>query len=177
TNPVLFPAYYAADGQHANVSHILFGNSGTGEYINPYADLMKGYKDYSKSLMMAQFELKQDLGFLIDGLRARGLFSTNRYSYFDVQRFYHPFYYSLGGYDKLTDEYVLTALNAESGQEHLDYLEGGKEISTNSYMEAALNYDQKLGADHSISGLLVFTMRNSLIGNAGTLQKSLAYRN
>ncbi len=177
TNPVLFPAYYEPDANNQDVTHILFGNAGTGDYINPYADLMRGYKDYSKSLMMAQFELKQDLGFLVNGLRARGLFSTNRYAYFDVQRFYKPFYYSMGGYDKLTDEYVLTGLNPEVGQEHLDYLEGGKEISTNSYMEAALNYDTHIGGDHSVSGLLVFTMRNSLVGNAGTLQKSLAYRN
>src|SRR5690606_35635038 len=61
--------------------------------------------------------------------------------------------------------------------EHLDYAEGAKEISTNSYMEAALNYDKKLGEKHALSGLLVFVMRNSLIGNAGSLQKSLAYRN
>lgn len=177
TNPVLFPAYYAPDANHQDVTHILFGNAGNGEYINPYADLMRGYKDYSKSLMMAQFELKQDLGFLAPGLKARGLFSTNRYAYFDVQRYYRPFYYSMGGYDKLTDSYVLNAINPESGQEHLDYVEGGKEISTNSYMEAALNYDKRLGQDHSISGLLVFIMRNSLVGNAGSLQKSLAYRN
>lgn len=177
TNPVLFPAYYEPDSKHKDVTHILFGNYGTGGYLNPYADLMRGYKDYSKSLMMAQFELKQDLGFIIEGLKARGLFSTNRYSYFDVQRYYKPFYYSLGGYDKLTNEYTLTAINPESGQEHLDYAEGGKEISTNTYSEAALNYDRKFAENHNISSLLVFIMRNSLVGNAGSLQKSLAYRN
>ncbi|WP_246163609.1 SusC/RagA family TonB-linked outer membrane protein [Sphingobacterium humi] len=177
SNPVLFPAYYPVDDAHENVTHILFGNSGTGEYINPYADLMRGYKDYSKSLMMAQFELKQDLSFITPGLKARGLFSTNRYAYFDVQRFYKPFYYKVGMYDKINDSYSIVGINPESGQEHLDYAEGAKEISTNSYMEAALNYDKKLGEKHALSGLLVFVMRNSLIGNAGTLQKSLAYRN
>ena len=145
SNPVLFPAYYPVDDAHENVTHILFGNSGTGEYINPYADLMRGYKDYSKSLMMAQFELKQDLSFITPGLKARGLFSTNRYAYFDVQRFYKPFYYKVGMYDKINDSYSIVGINPESGQEHLDYAEGAKEISTNSYMEAALNYDKKLG--------------------------------
>lgn len=177
TNPVLFPATYPADARHQNVEHILFGNAGNGDYINPYADLMRGYKDYTKSLMMAQFELKQDLNFITQGLRARGLFSTNRYSYFDVKRYYNPFYYAMAGYDKLNDEYTLVGLNPTGGQEHLNYSEGGKEITSNSYMEAAVDYARDIQEDHTVSGLLVFTMRNALVANAGSLQKSLAYRN
>jgi len=177
TNPVLFPAYYEPDAKHETVEHILFGNYGKGDYINPYADLMKGYKDYTKSLMMSQFELKQDLGFLLKGLKMRGVFSTNRYSYFDVRRFYTPFYYALGGYDKQTGVYTLTGLNPESGQEHLDYAEGGKEITSNTYVEAAVNYDTRFGTDHSLNAMLVYIQRNALVANAGSLQKSLPYRN
>lgn len=40
TNPVLFRPYYEADEDHKYTNHILFGNSGDGNYFNPYADLV-----------------------------------------------------------------------------------------------------------------------------------------
>lgn len=68
-NPVLFPPYYEPDDANIATSHILFGNAGEGSptYINPYAEMVKGYKDYSKSKIDAQFELEQDLSFLTEG--------------------------------------------------------------------------------------------------------------
>lgn len=47
SNPVLFPAYYAPDEANKYVQHILFGNFGNGNYINPYAEMVKGYKESS----------------------------------------------------------------------------------------------------------------------------------
>ena len=70
------------------------------EYTNPYAELTKGYKDYSKSTMDAQFELKQDLSFITKGLNVRGLFNTSRYAYFEVGRASNPYFYNVGSYDK-----------------------------------------------------------------------------
>lgn len=177
SDPVAFPAFFTPDALHQHKNHILFGNTDQGQYINPYADMVKGHKEYSKSMMMAQFELKQDLGFITEGLNARALFSTNRTSYFDVQRFYTPFFYAVGMYDKMKDEYMLNALNPEKGTEWLDYKEGEKEISTSTYFEAALNYDHVFGEKHGVSGLLVYNMRNYLKGNAGSLILSLPQRN
>ena len=105
------------------------------------------------------------------------MFSTTRYSSFDVQRYYNPYYYTIGGYDKATDEYVLSSLNEETGTEYLDYKEGTKTITTNTYMEGAVSYDHVFHKDHTVSGLLIGYMRNQLIGNAGSLQNSLAFRN
>src|SRR5690606_36803648 len=102
TNPVLFPAYYPKDEEHRFSNHILFGNSGTEGvdlYLNPYADLVKGYKDYSRSTMLAQFEIKQDLGFLAEGLKFRTMLNTTRNAFFEVSRFYDPFFYQAGSYD------------------------------------------------------------------------------
>ena len=71
TNPVLYPPVYPPDEKHQFTQHILFGNYGVGNYINPYADMVKGYREYSTSTMQALFELKQDLGFIIKGLKLR----------------------------------------------------------------------------------------------------------
>ena len=182
TNPVLFPPYFRPDKANEHKQHILFGNSGANyQYINPYADLMRGYMNTSTSQIMAQFELKQKLDFITEGLELRGLFNTNRYAYFDVSRFYNPFYYEVMSYDKRTDEYILLPLNdtqtSSGGTEYLGYREGGKSITATTYFETALNWNRTFNDDHAISGLLVYTMRNQLNSNAGDLQKSLPYRN
>ena len=66
SNPVLFPAYYPSDAL-PTAKHLLYGNAireTEANYTNPYAELTKGYKDYSRSTMDAQFELKQDLSLI-----------------------------------------------------------------------------------------------------------------
>lgn len=177
TDPVLFPAYYPHTEETSHIKHILFGNYDQGQYINPYADMVKGYKDYTKSLFLAQFEVKQKLDFITQGLNIRGLFSTNRYSFFDVSRYYNPFYYNITGYDKYEDTYQLYSLNPESGTDYLTYNEGDKNITTTTYSELAINYDRTFNDKHAISGLLVSTMRNYLQANAGSLALSLPARN
>ncbi|MDR1170077.1 MAG: TonB-dependent receptor, partial [Prevotellaceae bacterium] len=176
-DPVLFPAYYLPDETYAHVEHIMFGNYDRGQYINPYADMTKGYKEYSKSLMLAQFELKQDLKFVTEGLAIRGLFSINRYSYFDVNRFYTPHLYTIGGYDKFTDVYTLSWINPTTASNSLSYNEGPKDITATTYMEGAVNYDKTFSGKHAVSGLLVATARTSLKPNASTLALSLPSRN
>lgn len=187
SNPVQFPAYYPASAL-PSARHILFGNSsesptggGSGgipsaNYINPYAEMVKGYKDYTRSRMYAQFELKQNFGFLVPGLSARMLFNTTRYSYFDVSRSYSPFFYTAYPLDQSHSQYRLSLLNESTARDYLDYREGPKEIETITYYEVAVDYNRVFG-DHSISGLVVGIRRNQLLANQGTLQKSLPYRN
>ena len=182
SNPVLFPAYYPSENL-PYAKHILFGNSSdlssgnSPSFINPYADMVKGYKDYSQSKMSAQFELKQELSFILPGLSVRGLFNTERYSFFDVSRFYNPYFYTASNYDRTNDTYNLRVLNPLQGTEYLNYNEGAKSINSATYMEAALNYHAVFAEKHEVSGLLVGTRRNQLFANQGSLQLSLPYRN
>lgn len=177
TDPVLFPAYYEPDEKNLTTEHILFGNSGAGEYLNPYANLMKGYRDYTNAMFLAQFEVKQDLDFILDGLKASAMYNTTRYNYYQVSRMYSPFYYILSGYDKTTGRYTLTNLNPTSGHEYLTYNEDAKQITSEDYFQGILNYNTDIGEDHSVSGMLVYTMQNKISANAGSLQNSLAMRN
>jgi TonB-linked SusC/RagA family outer membrane protein len=177
SDPVLFPATYVPDETYAYAHHILFGNADKAQYINPYADMVKGYKDYSKSKMLAQFELKQNLNFITEGLNLRGLFSTDRYSYTSVSRSYAPYYYAIGYYDKYTDKYTLAALNPDGGREWLSYTEAPKEVNSTTYAEAAVNYDRVFAEKHAVSGMLVYTIRNYIEGNVADLQSSLPHRN
>jgi len=176
TDPVLFPPYYPHTEETAHIRHILFGNYDEGQYINPYADMVKGYKEYTKSKIFAQFELQQNLDFITEGLNIRGLFNTSRYSYFDVSRSYNPFYYTATGYDRYKDTYQLYSINPESGTDYLSYNEGDKEVTSSTYGEFAVNYDRTFDI-HGVSGMLVGTIREGRTANAGSLALSLPSRN
>ncbi|WP_090973532.1 SusC/RagA family TonB-linked outer membrane protein [Parapedobacter composti] len=177
SNPVLFPPYFPKTEQYEHVHHILFGGTEQGNYINPYADMVKGYRDYSRSVMMAQFELKQDLSFFTEGLSLRALGNTNRTSYFSVSRQYRPFFYQPRFFDQATGRLDLQLLNERQGAEYLDYSEGEKTISSVFYMESALNYNRIFNDKHNVGGMVVYIMRQRLNGNAGDLQQSLPFRN
>ena len=177
TNPVLFPAYYEPDEANQFTKHILYGNYDKGQYNNPYAYITQGYRNYTTSQMTAQIELKQDLDFILKGLKLRGMFNTNRYSNFAVSHFYNPFYYNVSRYDKSKDEYTLNLINEESGTEYLEYREDSKDINSTTYFESAINWDRTFDEKHAVSALFVYTMRNQIYANAGDLQKSLPYRN
>lgn len=178
SNPVLFPAYYPVDEDHKFVRHILFGNYGDGNYLNPYAEMVRGYKDYSRSRMLAQFEINQDLSSLTEGLKFNIMVNTNRNSYFDVQRSYNPFYYEAGNYNSINNTYSLEQLNPDTGTETLGNPQGGsKTVSSTFFLQSQLTYSRKFNDKHQISGLLVYRMNETLDSDFSSLQTSLPFRN
>ncbi len=175
-SPVRFPPYYEPDATFEHEEHILFGNNEGVDYMNPYAELVKGYRQESKTVMLAQLELEQDFGQWIEGLTARVLGNTIRNAAFDLSRSYNPYYYDIYRYDRLTDLYYLYELNTETGTEYLSYNPGYKTISSSFYGEASAAYNQTF-EQHGVSGMLVFIARNALTANAVTLSESLPMRN
>ncbi|GHT64522.1 SusC/RagA family TonB-linked outer membrane protein [Bacteroidia bacterium] len=178
-NPVLFKPYYneLPGGQFEFANHILFGNSGNGDYINPYAESLKGYKDYSTNTTSTQFEVKQNLDILTKGLKIRAMVNMNRFSEFTVTRQYSPFYYNLQTFDLLDNTYTLRRLNPTGGRETLDYTQGARNINTVFYLETAAEYNTVMNDKHSLNALLVYIMRQTKQGSASTLQLSLPNRN
>ncbi|WP_233524377.1 SusC/RagA family TonB-linked outer membrane protein [Mucilaginibacter conchicola] len=188
TSPVLFPAFYPADEANQNTQHILFGNapaagssaSNAVAYLNPYAALLRGHKNFSQSRMSAQLELNQKLDFLTNGLNFHGLFHTNRYSYFESSMGYSPFYYNIGSYDKPSNTYTLSWLNSQPGAatEYLTYYRDPNTSQLNTYIffQGVVDYSRRFG-DHNISSSLIGTQQQTLYGNANSLFTSLPYRN
>jgi len=176
SSQVLFPATYEADADHSYVQHILFGNYGSGNYTNPYAEMVRGYSNRNRSQMLAVLDLRQDLGFITKGLDFSAMVNISRLSNFAVSRYYNPFYYSIYSYDSFLDTYKLTCLNESSGTEYLKYAESGKTVTNTLYTEMRLNYNREFGK-HGTSGLLVFTTNEQQTANTGSLMLSLPYRN
>ena len=176
-NPVLFKPYYEPDEQFAYAKHILFGNYGNANYINPYAESLKGYRDYSKNMTLSQFEIKQDLEMITKGLTCRALVNMNRYSEYTVNRNYNPFFYNIASYDLVANSYTLERLNPTGGTEYISYNPGQRYINTTFYLEAATEYNKIFKEKHTVNGLLVYTMREEKKGIADNLQLSLPNRN
>ncbi|MDY6378166.1 MAG: SusC/RagA family TonB-linked outer membrane protein, partial [Bacteroidales bacterium] len=175
SDPVLFPAYYPEDEDHKGVQHIMFGNYEDGSYINPYANLVKGYRNYQRSQMIAAIELNQDLNFITKGLTFMTLFNITRLSEYTVNRQFNPFWYAMDRYDSYTGEYHVTRIN-EDGTDYLTYYEKDKNIKNTMYSESRLNYNRSFGK-HDVTGLLVLMASETKYANAGSLQLSLPSRN
>ena len=176
-NPVLFQPYYEADEQYSNVRHILYGNYGDGNYVNPYAQVQRGYREYSKNTMLAQLGFKQKLDMVTEGLSARAFVNIDRYAEFSAKREWTPFYYGISSYKLLDGSYTLKRL--KGGSDGLNYSSGDRYINTAFYLEAALEYSRQFNEKHNVNGLFVYTMRESKHSNPHitNLQLSLPNRN
>ena len=175
SNPVYFRPYYEPDEANIFTKHILFGNYGSGNYLNPYAEMVKGYRTENRSNMYAQFELKQDLDQLVKGLALRGLFNVNRYSKLPIRRSIVPFFYLLS--ETSSNDYILLPINPDSGTDYLDFVPSTRELESAMYFEGAITYSRSFAEKHDISGLLVYTIRQSLNGTTDDFQLSLPHRN
>lgn len=187
-NPVLFPPYYKTDKANQYLDRLLFGNysgddygNGSPSYLNPYAEVMKGYEDVRNNTLLAQIELHQNLNSITDGLRARFIGSVTRYSGFNIRRNYKPFYYQYikGTYDQFDPEfpYELSVLNPEGGSDFIDYTSGDKFVRSAAYAEGAILYDRRFKDVHDAGALLVGSFKESMDGSPVNLDSSLPTRN
>lgn len=175
-SPVRFPAKFPVDSAHAFTEHPLFGGyPGISTGVNPYAQMVKGYKHYAKSKINAQFGLHQIFPDI--GLKLSGLLNVQRYSYSSDTRSYNPFYYYATPSKKGANSYSLIALNPESGTNYLTYSPGSDVVTSSFFMKAQASYMHMFGKKHELSSLLVFTARNRTYDNAEDLQSSLPQRN
>jgi TonB-linked SusC/RagA family outer membrane protein len=191
SNPVMFPSRYP-QSMLPYIEHPLFGSAPTVDsdglqtstlFVNPYAEMVKGYKVYKTSNIQPQFELKQDFGFITKGLSARAMTYLKRYAYYGVSRNYNPFYYN--AIINPTDQsYELSALNHGStgsigtvGTEFLGYNEDGKVVDSKMYLETAVNYNRTFAEKHNVGGMLITYLSSFETGNGGALMASLPQRN
>ncbi len=94
-NPANFPKAYEPDAITENYNHTLFGNKGNGGFPNPYAESVKGFRDRFANTTLAQFQVKQDLAFITEGLKLRAMASVRTYTENQNERSFTPFYYGL----------------------------------------------------------------------------------
>ncbi len=175
-SPVDFPKTYAPDEANQQTAHILYGNVKEWNYLNPYADMTKGYRQTYNNNVTAQVELTQDLKFITKGLNIRVLANSTRPSAFSSIRATEPFYYDIGYYDPATKKYTLNQLNPDYGREDLNLTKDGPYVNIANYFEGSITYNRDFGK-HTVGALLVGTMRNYVPGNETEIHRSLPSRN
>lgn len=176
SNPVEFPKFYLPDEEHAYVKHTLFGSDATGSMSNPFARMVRGYKDGSTGRITSQFSFDQDLDVLTEGLKARAKVSIKSDSYSQSIRSYDPYLYNIKSYDEFTDTYVLQEVHR--GTDALGNPVPWRDGVFRIYMEGGLTYAKVFNDDHDISGLLIYTQEEikNTSGNWGSIQETLPQR-
>jgi TonB-linked SusC/RagA family outer membrane protein len=177
-NPANFPTTYDTDDATANFNHTLFGNKGNGGFPNPYAESVRGFKDRFSNTTLAQFQIKQDLSFITDGLKLRAMASVRTYTENQNERSFTPFYY--GSNETQTSQGVVNSLyQIQEGTEFLNDPTIGNNGNSNFYYEAVLEYNKTLKDKHEFGGLLVSYFQEALntIGGGNAAFSTLPSRN
>lgn len=158
-NPVNFPKFFPKTEENSHLNHTLFGNKGNGQYTNPYANMVKGYKDDFSSTILSQFKIEQDLGFLTEGLSVRGMASIKNYSSYGSNRNFEPYFYGVQSYDPVGNTYELYQIT--EGTDYLRAPQNYTDANSRVYFELAGMYNRTFGK-HGLGGLLVYTQEERL---------------
>ncbi len=176
SNPVAFPIIFPGEGEE----HTYFGNKSggffSGRYINPYAEMVKGYKESFASTVISSFNFDQKLDFVTKGLSANGLISFKNWSSTGIKRQIEPFYYEVDtyAYNPESGDYDYNLRQVGSGgRNSLDYeLENFGDRKT--YVQFALNYARTYGK-HDVSGMLLYNHDEYVNGNPDKNADNLYY--
>ncbi len=125
---------------------------------NPWAlATQRGYERFSASKIESLFSVEQDLKFFLPGLKARGLFSFDRYANNSVIRSKSPDYYNpaVGRDENGNLQLVIDSY----GQEFLGYDTGSEWGDKSVYMEGAITYNRMFGK-HNVDALFLYNQRN-----------------
>lgn len=178
TSPVRFQPFYEPTEQFKYVDHILFGNDGNANYVNPYAELVRGYRENRESVLMLQAEFSADLSKVVEGLDMFFMGNSNRTSVAGISRAYQPFYYNISSYDRLTGDYGLELINEDDGTEYLNFSPEQTTVANNLYIQGQFNYNRNFSDKHGVSGLLLGYLRSiQTFKETGSLQQTLPFRN
>lgn len=126
---------------------------------NPWALLTQhGYKTTSQSKIESTFSLEQDLKFITQGLKLKGVFSFDRYSVSSVTRSKTPTYYNPA--TKRNENGDLVLVIGTDGQEFLDTSKSSEWGNKATYLEGSLTYDRTFNEKHSVNAMLLYNQRD-----------------
>ena len=161
-SPVNFPKFYTFDEEsNLKFNHTLFGNKGNGGFVNPYAEMVRGYKNRFTSTILSQIQLDQDLSFITEGLSFRALAAVKSYSSNENLRSFTPFFYGVA--ETETESGITNTLyQIQEGTEYLNQNDTYNYVNSNYYYEFVGQYDRLFSEKHQVGGLLVFNFSESM---------------
>ncbi len=186
-NPIEFPKYYSTEylyGENADElksmpGRVLFGKDATNSMTNPYAEMVKGYKDGFNNTIISMFTLNQDLKFVTPGLAAHAKVNIKNYSAYESRRSYSPWYYTLDEYDEFENKYSLMQVGGD-GNTTLSDANTTRETTSKLYFEAGVTYSRTFNDAHEVNAVLLYTQeenKKSGTSDVRTIQAALPSRN
>lgn len=125
---------------------------------NPWARTTQtGFTRNSASKIETLFSLEQDLKFFIPGLKAKGVFSFDRYSSNSVTRSNKVDYYNIASGRNEEGELILSL--KEPGSNFLGYSTGSEWGDKSIYLEGSLNYTKTFDL-HALDAMFLYNQRN-----------------
>ncbi len=126
---------------------------------NPWALLTQhGYKTTSQSKIESTFSLEQNLKFITQGLKFKGVFSFDRYSVSSVTRSKTPTYYIPTTKRDENGDIVLVV--GTDGQEFLNTSKSAEWGNKATYLEVNFTYDRMFNEKHSVNAMLLYNQRD-----------------
>lgn len=178
-NPVDFSKYFEKNSITQYYNHTLFGyrpGSFDASRPNPYAEMVKGYKDRLSSTILSLAQIEQDLGFITKGLKMRGMISVRTYNSNEVIRTYVPYLYSLDQDQSGTGQLFFNQV--QEGTEYFNATTVNAYGNSKFYFEGIAQYDRTIFDKHTLGGLLVYYQSEALNTDAGrSYLQSLPKRN
>lgn len=176
SNPVDFPAVWKPDQRNESTRWTLFGNLDPMK-TNPFAQMVRGYRENDESTFTIQGTLSQDLDFLTPNLKLQLKASASTWNYSSGVRQYQPVYYGLEQYDPASGDYTLYNLTPNNVP-YLGDTKGDRNGNTHFYFEGRLNWNKRWG-DHSLALMTVATVEEKALtsGRDGSIYLTLPERN
>ncbi|WP_430810725.1 MULTISPECIES: SusC/RagA family TonB-linked outer membrane protein [unclassified Carboxylicivirga] len=184
-NPVDFPMlwpdeYIPREENQPELDHIPFGGKSGGlinnGYVNPFAEMVKGYSEGFQSTLITTLDGEQKLDFVTEGLKFKAMASFKNWSNTTVKRVGGINQYEAsnivpndqGGYD-YDFNMVGTVQNPTLGTETES--KGDRSL----YFQTQLEYNRSFGL-HRTSGMLLYSQDEYLVNNPDGLIPSLPKR-
>lgn len=144
TTPITVPIIY---------SNGLVPTYGKGNYMNPDAVINRvGYSQATESKMETNITLKQDLNFLLKGLKFTGRYAFDTYGYQNVVRTKRPDMYHAEPQRDNNGNLVMRRVINASPLAQTSSNSGNRR----TYMEGSLSYENLFGNAHRVTALLMY---------------------
>lgn len=178
-SPVDFPLMFPTDATERR--DVFFGGRSGGNvnagYLNPFAEMVRGYTNNFQTTVIATFDAEQKLNFITEGLSLKGLASFKNWSNTNTVR--------SGGYNNYE---IKNLVRNSDGTYNYDLAMIGTPQSaalatTNStsgdrmlYFQSSLDYNRTFAEKHNVSGLLLYNQEEYNVNNPSDLISSLPRR-
>lgn len=160
SNPVEFPIMFPAQ---PGDTHVKFGSY---EYTteayraNPYAEMMRTFREYRENTINTSLKLNQKLDFLTKGLSGTVLFNFKNWASSSYFRTIQPYIYRVKAntYDPVTNEYTLERIG-NLGSDYISESDVYRSTDQTFVFQTTLDYARQFG-NHNVGAMLLYNQRD-----------------